>query len=170
MSPLDHVPHFDVADPTFALTSDQATRPANRAGTPPPPTASPVLRYAEMNKLLKSRQMRQGSIMWPAHNGVTEGRSPGGGTAGSSTRRARNTAGLRRLMTPAFTQDLISAQVPRFQALAGELVDDYAEPDRCEFMADSPSRIRPVAAIMLGTPEETADLARESTTLAWRWR
>ncbi len=52
-----------------------------------------VLRYAEMNKLLKSRQLRQGSIAWPAHNGVTERPvRPVGGPAGCSTRRARSTA------------------------------------------------------------------------------
>ncbi len=70
-------------------------------------------------------------------------------------------------MTPAFSQQLIVGLVPRFQALAGELVDNFAEPGRCEFVSEfaEPYSAR-VIAIMLGLPEsEWNVIASESATL-----
>lgn len=165
--PIDHVPHFDVTDPTFSLTSAQVHDARERSWYATTPYGIAVLRYHEMNKLLKSRQMRQGSIMWPAHNGVTEGPFARWWASWLLNKEGEEHRRLRKLMTPAFTQQLIAGQVPRFQALAGELVDSFAETDRCEFMAEfaEPYSAR-VTAIMLGTPEaDWPTLARESTTL-----
>ena len=167
MSPLDLVPHFDVADPEFSLTSAEVHEARERSWYATTPYGIAVLRYAEMNKLLKSRQLRQGSIAWPAHNGVTEGPFARWWASWLLNKEGEEHRRLRRLMTPAFTQQLIAGQVPRFQALAGELVDAFAAPDRCEFMAEfaEPYSAR-VTAIMLGTPEQDWRLlARESTTL-----
>lgn len=165
--PLDEVPHFDVADPTFSLTSSEVHDARERSWYATTPYGIAVLRYSEMNKLLKSRQMRQGSITWPAHNGVTSGPFANWWASWLLNKEGEEHRRLRRLMTPAFTQELIVAQVPRFQSLASELVDDFAEPDRCEFMSEfaEPYSAR-VTAIMLGTPEEDWRLlAKESTTL-----
>jgi cytochrome P450 len=165
--PLDHVPHFDVADPEFSLTSAEVHDARERSWYATTPYGIAVLRYAEMNKLLKSRQLRQGSIAWPAHNGVTEGPFARWWASWLLNKEGEEHRRLRRLMTPAFTQQLIAGQVPRFQALAGELVDAFAEPDRCEFMTEfaEPYSAR-VTAIMLGTPEEDwRILAKESTTI-----
>lgn len=165
--PLDHVPHFDVADPDFSLTSAEVHDARERSWYATTPYGIAVLRYAEMNKLLKSRQLRQGSIAWPAHNGVTDGPFARWWASWLLNKEGEEHRRLRRLMTPAFTQQLIAGQVPRFQALAGELVDAFAEPDRCEFMTEfaEPYSAR-VIAIMLGTPEEEWRLiAKESTTL-----
>jgi cytochrome P450 len=74
---------------------------------------------------------------------------------------------LRRLMNPAFSHKLIGGLVPRFQALAGELIDSFAEPGRCEFVSEfaEPYAAR-VIAIMLGIPEEEWPvIARESATI-----
>src|SRR5215475_14891820 len=62
---------------------------------------------------------------------------------------------LRRLLNPAFSRRLVEPLRPRFSALAGELVDGFAEPGRCEFMAEfaEPYAAR-VIAILLGIPEE----------------
>jgi cytochrome P450 len=61
---------------------------------------------------------------------------------------------LRRLLTPAFSKRVVDAMVPRFRALAAELVDSFAERGRCEFMSEfaEPYAAR-VIAIMLGIPE-----------------
>lgn len=165
--PLDEVPHFDVADPEFSLTSAEVHDARERSWYATTPYGIAVLRYAEMNKLLKSRQLRQGSIAWPAHNGVTEGPFAQWWASWLLNKEGEEHRRLRRLMTPAFTQQLIAGQVPRFQALAGELVDAFAAPDRCEFMTEfaEPYSAR-VTAIMLGTPEEDwRILAREATTI-----
>ena len=56
---------------------------------------------------------------------------------------------------------------PRFRALAGELVDSFAEPGRCEFMAEfaEPYAAR-VITTMLGIPEqEWPVIARDSATI-----
>lgn len=165
--PLDEVPHFDVSDPEFSLTSAEVHDARERSWYATTPYGIAVLRYAEMNKLLKSRQLRQGSIAWPAHNGVTEGPFAQWWASWLLNKEGEEHRRLRRLMTPAFTQQLIAGQVPRFQALAGELVDAFAEPDRCEFMTEfaEPYSAR-VTAIMLGTPEEDwRILAKEATTI-----
>jgi len=165
--PLDEVPHFDVSDPEFSLTSAEVHDARERSWYATTPYGIAVLRYAEMNKLLKSRQLRQGSIAWPAHNGVTEGPFARWWASWLLNKEGEEHRRLRRLMTPAFTQQLIAGQVPRFQALAGELVDAFAGPDRCEFMSEfaEPYSAR-VTAIMLGTPEQDWRLlAKEATTI-----
>jgi cytochrome P450 len=62
---------------------------------------------------------------------------------------------LRRLLNPAFSRRIVEPLRPRFSALAAELVDGFAEPGRCEFMAKfaEPYAAR-VIAILLGIPEE----------------
>ena len=61
--------------------------------------------------------------------------------------------------------------MPRFQALAGELIDNFAEPDRCEFVGEfaEPYSAR-VIAIMLGLPEdEWRSSPPNRRPSAWRW-
>ena len=161
------VPAFDVADPAFSITSEAVHRARERSWYATTPYGIAVLRYEQMNKLLKSRQLRQGSIAWPAHNGVSEGPFARWWSSWLLNKEGEEHRRLRRLMTPAFSQQLIVDLVPRFQALAGELVDNFAEPDRCEFVSEfaEPYSAR-VIAIMLGLPEaEWNVIATESATL-----
>jgi cytochrome P450 len=74
---------------------------------------------------------------------------------------------LRRLLNPAFSRRLVEPLRPRFGALAGELVDGFAEPGRCEFMAEfaEPYAAR-VIAILLGIAEaEWPTIAAESAAI-----
>jgi cytochrome P450 len=74
---------------------------------------------------------------------------------------------LRRLMNPAFSRRIIDGLVPRFQALAGELIDNFREPGKAEFMSEfaAPYAAR-VIAIMLGLPEsEWPVIATESAAI-----
>ncbi len=67
------VPAFDVADPAFSITSDEVHQARERSWYATTPYGIAVLRYEQVNRLLKHPNLRQGSIAWPAHNGVTEG-------------------------------------------------------------------------------------------------
>jgi cytochrome P450 len=74
---------------------------------------------------------------------------------------------LRRLLNPAFSRRIVEPLRPRFGALAAELADGFAEPGRCEFMAEfaEPYAAR-VIAILLGIPEaEWPTIAAESAAV-----
>ena len=169
MQALDPVaaPVLDVADPTFSITGDEVHAARERSWYATTPYGIAVLRYDEMSRLLKHPQLRQGSVAWPAHNGVTDGPFAQWWASWILNKEGAEHHRLRRLMNPAFSPKLIGGLVPRFQALAGELIDSFAEPDRCEFVAEfaEPYAAR-VIAIMLGIPEEEWPIiARESGTI-----
>ncbi len=160
-------PVLDVADPAFSITSPQvhAAREASWYATTPYGIA--VLRYDEMSRLIKHPRLRQGSVAWPAHNGVVDGPFAQWWASWILNKEGAEHHRLRRLMNPAFSPKLIGALVPRFQALATELIDGFAATDRCEFVSEfaEPYAAR-VIAIMLGLPEEEWPvIARESVTI-----
>lgn len=148
------VPFLDVADPSFSIRSDEV-RAAREAGWyARTPYGIAVLRYDHVSRLIKDRRLIQGSAAWPAHNGIS---GPWADWWGRMilNREGDDHARLRRLMNPAFSSRLITAMVPRFQQLADELVDAFAERGRCEFMAEfaEPYATR-VTARLLGLPED----------------
>ena len=74
---------------------------------------------------------------------------------------------LRRLLVPAFAPRHVTPLVPRFHALAEELIDGFADAGRCEFMAAfaEPYASR-VATMVLGLPDaEASQCAAWSTDL-----
>ncbi len=152
--PAATIPFLDVTDPAFSIRSDEV-RAAREAGWyARTPYGIAVLRYDQVSRLVKDRRLIQGSAAWPAHNKVT------GPWADWWRRMILNREGddharLRRLMNPAFSSRLITALVPQFQALAGELIDGFAERGRCEFMSEfaEPYATR-VTAQLLGIPED----------------
>ena len=161
------VPTLDVADPSFSITSAQVHAAREASWYAETPYGIAVLRYDEMSRLLKHPKLRQGSVAWPAHNGVTEGPFARWWASWILNKEGAEHHRLRRLMNPAFSPKLIGGLVPRFQALAAELVDGFAEPDRCEFVSEfaEPYAAR-VIAIMLGLPEEEwPTIAREAGTI-----
>ncbi|MFT3874562.1 MAG: cytochrome P450 [Nocardioides sp.] len=149
------VPHLDVTADGFSITSDEvhAAREAHWYATTPYGIA--VLRYDEVSRLLKHPKLRQGSVAWPAHNGVTSGLFHDWFASWILNKEGEEHHRLRRLMNPAFSSKLIGGLVPRFQALATELIDGFKRQDRCEFISEfaDPYAAR-VLAIMLGIPEE----------------
>ena len=70
---LGPVPVFDVADPAFSITSAEVHDARERSWYATTPYGIAVLRYEQVNRLLKHPKLRQGSVAWPAHNGVTQG-------------------------------------------------------------------------------------------------
>ncbi|KHL17071.1 cytochrome P450 [Mumia flava] len=163
----DEAPVLDVTDPAFSITSDAVHDAREQSWYATTPYGLAVLRYDEMSRLLKHPRLRQGSVAWPAHNGVTEGPFARWWASWILNKEGAEHHRLRRLMNPAFSPKLIGGLVPRFQALATELIDGFAEPDRCEFVSEfaEPYAAR-VIAIMLGISEdEWPIIARESVTL-----
>jgi cytochrome P450 len=165
--PTVALPHLDVTDPAFSITSDEVHAARELSWCATTSYGLAVLRYEEMSRLLKHPKLRQGSVAWPAHNGVVEGPFAQWFASWVLNKEGEEHHRLRRLMNPAFSPKLIGGLVPRFQALAGELIDGFAQPDRCEFVSEfaEPYAAR-VIAIMLGLPEEEWPIiARESATI-----
>jgi cytochrome P450 len=152
----DHaVPFFDVADPAFSVTSPQV-RQAREAGWYARTSYGlAVLRYDQVSRLIRHPDLRQGSRLWPAHHGITSGPFADWWASWVLNMEGEEHHRLRRLLNPAFSRRIVEPLRPRFAALAGELVDGFAEPGRCEFMAEfaEPYAAR-VIAILLGIPEE----------------
>jgi cytochrome P450 len=164
---LDAAPQLDIAAPGFSITSDEVKAAREASWFARTNYGLAVLRYDEVSRLLKHPKLRQGSAAWPAHNGVTEGPFARWFDSWILNKEGEEHHRLRRLLNPAFSPKLIGALVPRFQALATELIDGFAEPGRCEFVSEfaEPYAAR-VIAIMLGIPEEEWPvIARESATI-----
>lgn len=148
------VPYLDLADPNFSMQSEQARAARERSWYAHTPYGLAVLRYHEMGKLLKDRRLRQGSWAWPDKNGVTEGLFHQFWRSTLINFEGADHARLRRLHNPAFSPRLIEGLVPRFQALANELIDSFVGRGECEFVSEfaEPYAAR-VISILLGIPE-----------------
>ena len=153
-APTLDVPFLDVADPAFSVRSE-AVRAARAAGWyARTPYGIAVLRYDQVERLIKDRRLIQGSAAWPAHNDVS------GPWAEWWIRQILNQEGedharLRRLMNPAFSSRHVTALLPSFRELADELVDGFAARGRCELMSEfaEPYATR-VIVRLLGLPED----------------
>jgi len=145
---------LNVADPAFSIRS-QAVRDARAknwyARTP---YGLAVLRYAEVGALVKDSRLRQGSHAWPAHSGVTGGAFKEWWDNILLNKEGADHSRLRKLISAAFTPKLLKALIPRFDALANELLDSFIDTGRCEFMGDfsEPYATR-VICMLLGARE-----------------
>jgi cytochrome P450 len=154
MTASTDVPYFDVADPAFSVQSAEV-RAAREAGWYARTNYGlAVLRYDEVKALLRDRRLVQGSARWSERNGVAGGAFADWWSDALLNLEGEDHHRIRRLLNPAFSPKVIERFVPRFQALADELVDAFAAAGRCEFMAEfaEPYAAR-VLAIMLGIPE-----------------
>ncbi|QFS90469.1 Putative cytochrome P450 142 [Mycobacterium sp. THAF192] len=164
---IDDAPRLNVADPSFSITSTHVHEAREQSWYAHTEYGLAVLRYQEVAELIKHPSLRQGSVHWPAHNGVTEGPFLDWWNSWILNKEGDEHRRLRTLLNPAFSKRLIKGLVPRFQALATELVDNFADNGECEFITDfaDPYAAR-VIAIMLGLPEEEWEIiARESATI-----
>jgi cytochrome P450 len=152
----DHaVPFFDIADPAFSVTSAQVRRAREAGWYARTSYGLAVLRYDQVSRLIRHPDLRQGSRLWPAHHGIISGPFADWWASWVLNMEGEEHHRLRRLLNPAFSRRIVEPLRPRFSALAAELVDGFAEPGRCEFMAGfaEPYAAR-VIAILLGLPEE----------------
>jgi cytochrome P450 len=167
-SALDRaVPFFDIADPAFSVTSAQVRRAREDGWYARTSYGLAVLRYDQVSRLIRHPDLRQGSRLWPAHHGITSGPFADWWASWVLNMEGEEHHRLRRLLNPAFSRRIVEPLRPRFSALAGELVDGFAESGRCEFMAEfaEPYAAR-VIAILLGIPEEEwPTIAAESAAI-----
>ena len=153
MTDIANPPYLNIADPAFVIDSDEVLGAREESWYARTNYGLAVLRYDEVSQLLKDRRLKQGSAAWPAHHGVT------GPFADWWSQALLNLEGddharLRRLLNPAFAPKAISELAPRFRDLGNDLIDDFAEAGRCEFMSQfaEPYAAR-VIAILLEIPE-----------------
>ncbi len=160
-------PRLSVSDPSFSITSDEVHEAREASWFAHTEYGLAVLRYEEMAELIRHPSLRQGSVQWPAHNGVTSGPFLDWWNSWILNKEGEEHQRLRTLLNPAFSKRLIKGLVPQFQALAGELIEAFADKGECDFVTEfaDPYAAR-VIAIMLGLPEEEWPIiARESATI-----
>ena len=158
---------FDSADPGFSVTSDEVHRARESSWYARTSYGLAVLRHDQASRLIRHPNLRQGSSAWPALHGITSGPFADWWASWVLNKEGADHERLRKLLNPAFARRPVAALEPRFRALASELVDSFAEPGRCEFMAEfaEPYAARVIAAV-LGIPErEWQAIARDSAVL-----
>jgi len=150
--------YLDLSDPSFSATGDAVRAAREQDWWARTDYGVAVLRYAEVRELLTDRRLVQGSAKWPAHNGVETGPFVQWWSRTLLNLEGQDHHRLRRLLTPAFAPRHVTPLVPRFHALAHELIDGYADEGRCEFMTQfaGPYASR-VATMVLGLPDEEAE-------------
>ena len=147
-------PYFDSAATSFDVTSAEVHAARQQSWFARTPYGLAVLRHEQVGKLLKDRRLRQGSTAWPAHNGIHSGLFTDWWKDVLMNLEGEDHHRIRRLLNPAFSPKVINAMVPTFQALAEELVDDFVEDGRCDFVSQfaEPYSAR-ILCILLGLPE-----------------
>jgi cytochrome P450 len=154
-APAD-APFIDLADPALSLRSAAVAAARARSWYARTPYGLAVLRWREMGELLLHPSLRQGSHAWPAHNGVTGLFADWWGRT-ILVQEGPDHARLRRLVNPAFAAKLLDEMRPHFDAIATDLVEDFAPLGRCDFMAAfaDPYAAR-ILCLMLGLPQAEA--------------
>lgn len=161
------VPYFDVSDPAFSVSSAEVLDARDRGWYARTPYGLAVLRYDQAARLIQHPSLRQGSVAWPAHHGITSGPFADWWASWVLNKEGADHRRLRRLLNPAFSRRHVAAMTARFVALADELISSFDQPSWCEFMSEfaEPYAAR-VIAIMLGIDEqEWPTIAAESATV-----
>ncbi|MCT2541240.1 cytochrome P450 [Sedimentimonas flavescens] len=161
----DTLPFLDLANPAFSIRSQAVLDARDASWCARTPYGLAALRYDDVQKLLRHPKLRQGSYRWPAHNGVT-GTFARWWEAMLLSQEGATHARLRRMANPAFSPKLIGSLIPKFQALANQLIDNFAEKGECDFIADfTEPYATGVICDLLGLPfecwRELADIAAD---------
>lgn len=147
--------YFRLSDPSFDVTSAEVHEARDESWFVETNWGWAVLRYAEVNALLKDRRFRQGNARWPAQNGIHSGMFSDWWQETLLSLEGDDHSRIRRLLMPAFRNKTIAAMRPRFQALADELVDAFAARGEVEFVSEfaEPYSSR-IICVLLGLPED----------------
>ena len=160
---LETAPFLDVADPSFSIRSQAVIDAREQSWFAKTSYGIAVLRYDEVNALIRDQRLRQGSYAWPAHNNAT------GSFADWWMRMLLSKEGadhsrLRRLANPAFSPKLVRQLTPAFQDSANSLIDAFIGAGECDFVTQfaEPYATQVICAL-LGLPRDEwrklADLA-----------
>jgi len=161
------VPYLDISDPSFAMHSEAVRAARAQHWFARTNYGVAILRHEYVSRLLKDPRLRQGSGKWPDHNGVHSGLFYDWWTQCLLVLEGDDHHRIRRLLNPAFAPKHLEPFLPRFEALAGELVNDIIDKGELEFVNDfaEPYATR-VLCILLGIPEsEWPTIARLASTI-----
>ena len=147
--------YFDLSDPAFDVTSSAVHEARDHGWYVETNWGWAVLRHAEASALLRDRRFRQGNARWPAQNGIHSGLFSDWWQETLLSLEGDDHARIRRLLMPAFRNKTIAAMRPRFQAIADELIDAYADRGEVEFVSEfaEPYAAR-IICLLLGLPED----------------
>lgn len=159
-------PYLDVADPAFSIRSQAVKDARSLSWFARTPYGIAVLRYDEVQKMLRHPKLRQGSHLWPQHNGVTTGKFATWWCNMLLCVEGDTHARLRRMANPAFSPKLIADLQPKFQVLANRLIDQFHARGSCDFIAEfTEPYATGVICDLLGLPfekwRELADIAAD---------
>jgi len=148
------VHYLNVADPNFSVRSQAVKDARAQNWFAETPYGIAILRYDKLKEMLLHPMVRQGSYRWPQHNKAT------GDWAQWWSRIMLNLEGddhnrLRRLAMPAFAPKRVKSLLPVFEAIANDLIDEFAGTGKCEFMKEfaEPYATRVMCALT-GLPQE----------------
>lgn len=146
---------LDIEAPDFAMHSAAAAAAREQHWYARTPYGIGVLRHDDIAKLMKDPRLIQGSVAWPAHNGVTSGPFAEWWSRILLCREGVDHARLRKLVNPAFAPRTLAPLQPAFERLAHEVIDGFAAHRGCEFMTQfaEPYATR-VLTLLLGMPDE----------------
>jgi cytochrome P450 len=155
MPPDRQVPFLDLADPAFSVRSAQVRQAREAGWWARTSFGLAVLRHAQAERLLAHPALRQGSVAWPAHHGITSGPFARWWYSWMLNKEGAEHRRLRRAVNPAFSRRFTDRLTPRFAELATELAAGFAGTGRCEFMSEFavPYTARSVC-LLLGIPAE----------------
>ena len=146
---------FDLDDPSFDVTSPTVHQAREQSWYAETTWGWAVLRHAEAAEILRDRRFQQGNARWPAQNGIHSGLFADWWSETLLSLEGDDHARIRRLLMPAFRNKTIAAMRPRFQALANELIDDFAGRGEVEFITEfaEPYAAR-IICVLLGLEED----------------
>ncbi|OWK44211.1 Biotin biosynthesis cytochrome P450 [Pseudomonas oleovorans subsp. oleovorans] len=167
MSPtsLETAPFLDVADPSFSIRSEAVSDAREKSWFARTPYGIAVLRYDEVNALIRDQRLRQGSYAWPAHN-QAKGSFADWWMRMLLSKEGADHSRLRRLANPAFSPKLVRKLTPAFQEMANELIEEFVADGQCDFVRQfAEPYATMVICALLGLPRtewrKLADLAVE---------
>lgn len=132
---VEDVPFLDFSDPNFSIRSAAVKEAQDKGWYAKTPYGLAILRYDEVNALIRDQRLRQGSYAWPKHCNAT------GSFADWWTRMLLSKEGpdhsrLRRLANPAFSPKLVRSMQPVFYELANDLINQFIDKGECEFVSE----------------------------------
>ena len=167
MATETEIPYLDISDPSFAMHSHAVREARTQNWFAKTNYGFAILRHHYVSTLLKDPRLSQGSAKWPDHNGVHEGLFYDWWTKCLLVLEGEDHHRIRRLLNPAFSLKNIEASMPRFEALATELIDGFIDRGELEYVNEfaEPYATR-VLCILLGIPEtEWKTIARLASTI-----
>ena len=149
------VPFLDLADTAFDVNSEVVHDARDTSWYAKTPYGWAVLRYDEGTALLKDKRFQQGNARWPAQNGIHEGPWQQWWAETLLSIEGADHLRMRKLLGPAFRNKVIEAMRPRFQELANELIDGFADRGEVEFVSEfaEPYASR-ILCYLLGLPDD----------------